>query len=66
MFSANLLEDGKEVGAYDGYVPDIMPGEHFGDYVTLDIDLDTGKIVNWKKPTASQINKFKKTLTITK
>ena len=25
--------------------------EHFGDYVTLDIDIETGKILNWKKPT---------------
>lgn len=39
----------------DGYVPDFMPGEHYGDYVILDIDLDTGMVSNWKKPTAEQI-----------
>ena len=39
----------------DGYVPDFMPGEHYGDYVILDIDLDTGMVTNWKKPTAAQI-----------
>ena len=39
----------------DGYVPDFMPGEHYGDYVILDIDLDTGVVTNWKKPTAAQI-----------
>jgi hypothetical protein len=39
----------------DGYVPDFMPGEHYGDYVILDIDLDTGVVKNWKAPTAAQI-----------
>ena len=39
----------------DGYVPDFMPGEHYGDYVILDIDLDTGMVTNWHKPTAAQI-----------
>jgi hypothetical protein len=62
LFSALLLstEEGKKqefVGQYDGYVPDWMPGEHWGDYVILDIDVDTGVIVNWKKPTKAQLNK---------
>ena len=39
----------------DGYVPDFMPGKHFGDYVILDIDLDTGMVTNWMQPTAAQI-----------
>jgi hypothetical protein len=39
--------DGTEVN-YDGYVPSFMPGEHFGDYLLLDIDPYTGKILNWK------------------
>ena len=39
----------------DGYVPDFMPGNHFGDYVILEIDLDTGVVTNWKQPTAAQI-----------
>jgi hypothetical protein len=26
-----------------------MPGDHYGDYLMLDIDPYTGKIVNWKK-----------------
>ena len=39
----------------DGYVPDFMPGKHYGDYVILDIDLDTGMVTNWMKPTAAQI-----------
>ena len=28
----------------DGYVPDFMPGQHYGDYLILDIDLDTGAV----------------------
>lgn len=39
----------------DGYVPDFMPGQHYGDYLILDIDIDTGLITNWKTPTAEQI-----------
>ncbi len=39
----------------DGYVPEFMPGDHYGDYVILDIDLDTGKILNWTAPTAEQL-----------
>lgn len=35
-----------------------MPGQHYGDYVILDIDLDTGKILNWKPPTAEQIEEW--------
>ena len=44
------------------YVPDFMPGEHYGDYVELEIDLATGKILNWRKPTQAQINKAIKKL----
>jgi hypothetical protein len=33
---------------HDGYVPDFFPEDHYGDYVQLDIDMDTGRILNWK------------------
>lgn len=56
MFNAQY--DGK---SYSGYVPDWMPGEHYGDYVNLEIDLETGKILDWKKPTKTQLDEtFKK------
>ena len=48
MFSAVLLVDGEAVSEYDGYVPDFMPGQHFGDFVELDIDPATGAILNWE------------------
>lgn len=35
-----------------------MPGEHYGDYLILEIDLDTGQIKNWKAPTAKQIEEW--------
>ena len=57
LFAAQLVKDKKFVGEYDGVVPDFMPGQHFGDYVELNIDVDTGMILNWKKPTAKQLKK---------
>jgi hypothetical protein len=54
---ASLKEDGKEVATHDGYVPDFMPGTHYGDYIELSIDIDTGQILNWEKPTKAQLQK---------
>lgn len=59
LFGATLLEEGIQRREYDGYVPDWFPNPtlvHYGDYVELDIDIDTGKILNWKKPTQKQLN----------
>lgn len=50
-FQADLLDqDGQRIGEYEGYVPGFMPGQHFGDYLILDIDIETGQITNWKTP----------------
>lgn len=55
-FCARLLnEDGTENRTHDGYVPDFMPGEHYGDYVEIDIDIDNGRIINWKTPTDKEL-----------
>lgn len=43
---------------YEGYVPAFFPEEHYGDYVELNIDITTGKIVNWKKPTNKELKKL--------
>lgn len=51
-------QDGADIAAYSGYVPEFMPGEHDGDYLILDIDIDTGQITNWEKPTLDQIEGF--------
>ena len=65
MFAASLKQDERVIGNYDGYVPDWFPNpraEHFGDYVELQIDIETGRIVNWKKPTQAQLNTTFKTI----
>lgn len=47
-FSCRIKDNqGNEVKDYEGYVPSFMPGEHYGDYVILDIDIETGRITNW-------------------
>jgi hypothetical protein len=59
-FTASLVSvTGTEIHTQDdGYVPDFMPGQHYGDYVILDIDIDTGQITNWKQPSAEQIQEW--------
>jgi hypothetical protein len=46
-FTEVKTKGGTLLAAKDGYVPEFMPGEHYGDYVILDIDIATGKILNW-------------------
>lgn len=60
QFSARLLDqDGGEIhDQEDGYVPGFMPGDHYGDYLILDIDMDTGKITNWKSVGAEDIQEW--------
>ena len=51
QFRARLYDqDDMFIGEYEGYVPAFMPGQHFGDYLRLDINIDTGQITNWVKP----------------
>jgi hypothetical protein len=58
LFSASLTENNKTIGTMDGYVPAWFPNPraaHYGDYVELKIDIETGKILNWNKPTEKQL-----------
>ena len=58
-FNSCLVDaQGEEVAEHDGYVPDFFPGEHYGDYLILNIDLETGQIKNWIKPTAGDLEKL--------
>jgi hypothetical protein len=59
-FTATLHDvDGVGIGGQDdGYVPSFMPGDHYGDYVILDIDIETGQILNWQKPTAGALSEW--------
>ncbi len=51
--------DGKDVKETNGYVPEIMP-ENGGDYIELEIDIDTGMLLNWKKPSAKELDAYMK------
>ena len=42
---------------YDGYVPEFMPGQHYGDNIILEIDAATGQILNWRKDAVELFNK---------
>lgn len=44
------IEDaqGNKLADHDDYVPGFFPGDHYGDYIILDIDLDTMQITNWE------------------
>jgi hypothetical protein len=53
-------EEGKEMFSYNGYVPGFFPDKHWGDYVMLDIELATGRILNWKAPTKAQLKAMEK------
>lgn len=59
-FTAGIFDQfGEEIASQDdGYVPDFMPDDHYGDYIILNIDIDTGFVTNWKKPSAEQIQEF--------
>lgn len=58
QFNAVLIENNKETAEYTGYVPAFFPEEHYGDYVELDINIETGQIVNWKKPTKEELKQI--------
>lgn len=63
-FGGDLVDqDGVVIREYEGYVPEFFPGQHYGDYLILDIDMDTGTITNWPKPSAQfaqQVEAFAK------
>lgn len=59
QFTALLVDqDGALLKQYEGYVPGFMPGPNYGDYVMLDIDIDTGVVMNWKQIKPAQIQEF--------
>jgi len=59
QFGAELFDqEGCSLKEYEGYVPSFMPEDHYGDYLILDIDIDTGHITNWKTPTKKDIEEF--------
>lgn len=58
-FTASLVDDqGNKICDHDDYVPSFMPGDHYGDYVILDIDIDTGNITNWSAPDKDTLSEW--------
>lgn len=58
-FQGTLVDqDGEVLKDYEGYVPSFFPGNHYGDYLLLDIDIDTGQITNWPKIKPEMIEQF--------
>lgn len=56
-FFAELSENDKTKGEYEGYVPGFFPEVHYGDYIILKIDVETGQILNWRSPTEQELKK---------
>jgi hypothetical protein len=50
-----LDEDKNSLGERSDYVPNYFPEEHYGDYLELEIEVATGKILNWKAPTQKEL-----------
>lgn len=55
-------EEGKSIAQRHDYVPSFFPGDsdgssHYGDYLILDIELETGLVLNWKKPDPRDVAK---------
>ena len=53
------LKDQNEevIHQHDGYVPAWVPGD-YGDYLSFRIDLETGQILNWRKPTTEELENW--------
>lgn len=51
-------DEGGIVHEHDGGVPGFFPGEHYGDYLDLKIDLETGTILNWITPSESALQEY--------
>jgi hypothetical protein len=49
MCNTIVSDDGAVVRSRDGYAPGGL-GIGGGDYIRLEIDAETGQILNWKKP----------------
>lgn len=56
-FSYQLIDEAGDciLDQENGSVPSFMPGEHYGDYLILDIDVETGNITNWRKLVSHEI-----------
>ena len=55
MFFASICKDGAgQIGEYDGYVPECFGPNGYGDYVKLEVNVETGQIVGWDAEAAKE------------
>jgi len=56
MFSMSVRDaNNQHIASYDGYVPSFMPNDGgYGNYVEMDIDIETGRILNWRNPIGTE------------
>lgn len=47
--------NGERISRRDDYVPSFFPGDHYGDYIILEVELDSGIIKNWKRPDPADV-----------
>ena len=52
-----LDTDGDRMLEYSGYVPRNI-GIGGGEYIRLQIDIETGQILNWKRPSDDELEKL--------
>jgi hypothetical protein len=58
MCSTKYTDKNGKVTETDGYVPaGIGIGDFYGDYIEMEIDMETGQIQNWKPVTDEQVIK---------
>jgi len=48
-------QDGEQIAERNDYVPRFFPEEHYGDYLILEIELDSGRVLNWEPPSRIDI-----------
>lgn len=48
-------QDGTKIADRDDYVPSFFPEDHYCDYIILNIDLETGQVLNWVKPKSEEV-----------
>ena len=58
-FGCSIKEDGEAVGRYEGYPPAFL-GDPHRDGINLEINIETGQILNWKKPSEEEISRLTK------
>lgn len=54
---AVLFDGGKEIARKSGYVTRLLPGGG-GDYIEMEIDLQTGQVLNLVPPSGLQVASF--------